>query len=264
MPELAEVEYFRKRWDPGIGDAVVAVQMHSNKRIFRGTDARLLKERLVRQKLRRSEARGKQMIFIFSGQNWLGIHLGMSGALRVEGPNFRAGLHDHLVLLQKRRALVFEDTRQFGRVRFHHGKDAPDWWQKSPPEIVSVEFNLAAMRRFVRRHGKAPIKASLLMQAGFPGIGNWMADEVLWRAHIAPQRKGDSLKVEEFAALWRSVRFVARASLQRIGRDNSEVPKGWLLHDRWRVGGKCPRHRTDLRREKIGGRTTAWCPRCQR
>ncbi|MGH7938163.1 MAG: DNA-formamidopyrimidine glycosylase family protein, partial [Chthoniobacterales bacterium] len=129
MPELAEVEYFRKRWNPGVGEAITNVQLHAEKRIFRGTDVRVFKHRLVRQKLLRSQARGKQMLFEFSNGHWLGIHLGMSGQLRVEPAGFRAEKHDHLVLEQKKRALVFRDPRQFGRVRFHHGKAPPDWWQ---------------------------------------------------------------------------------------------------------------------------------------
>ena len=89
MPELAEVEYFRKRWDAGLGKRIVAVQLHGEKRIFRETEARAIERQLVRQKLLRSVARGKQMLFVLSGGNWLGIHLGMSGKLRVEAANFR-------------------------------------------------------------------------------------------------------------------------------------------------------------------------------
>ncbi|HEY3663192.1 MAG TPA: DNA-formamidopyrimidine glycosylase family protein [Chthoniobacterales bacterium] len=263
MPELAEVEYFRKRWDTGLGQEIVAVQLHGEKRIFRGSDVRALKRHLVRQKLLRSEARGKQMLFVFSGENWLGIHLGMSGNLRTEGPGFRAGKHDHLVLQQAKQALVFRDARQFGRARLHHGKEAPSWWATGGPEIHSVQFHQKAMSDFVRRHARAPIKAVLLLQSGFPGIGNWMADEILWRAHIAPGREAGALSSEKLNALWRSVRFVARASLRTIGHDNSDPPKGWLLHERWKAGGKCPRHGTTLRRATIGGRTTAWCARCQ-
>ena len=264
MPELAEVEYFRKRWDAGIGDKIVAVELHAEKRIFRGIDPGEIKRRLVRQALLRSLARGKQMLFSFSNQNWLGIHLGMSGNLRIEAAHFEPEKHDHLVLRQKARALVFRDARQFGRVRFHHGKSAPEWWQASAPEIHAPEFSREVMTEFVRRHGRAPIKAALLLQAGFPGIGNWMADEILWRAKIAPRRKGGSLTKRELGTLWRSVRFVSRASLRTLGVDNSDPPKSWLLHERWKAGGKCPRHKTTLRRAKIGGRTAAWCPRCQK
>ena len=264
MPELAEVEYFRKRWDVGIGKKVLAVRLHGENRIFRGSDGRQLERQLVKQRLLRSVARGKQMLFVFSGDNWLGIHLGMSGNLRVEPTGFEPGKHDHLALAQKSQTLVFRDARQFGRVRFHHGKKAPEWWEESAPEIHSPEFSKRLMGEFVRQHSRAPIKAVLLLQSGFPGIGNWMADEILWRARIAPWRKAGALNTQKLAVLWRKVRFVSRASLRTIGRDNSDPPRDWLLHERWRDGGKCPRHGTQLRRATIGGRTTAWCPRCQR
>ena len=264
MPELAEVEYFRKQWDVGMGDKVLAVQLHGEKRLFRGTDVAALERRLTSQRLRRSTARGKQMLFVFGSDNWLGIHLGMSGKLRVESPTFQAEKHDHLVLRQKKRTLVFSDARQFGRVRFHHGAEAPGWWEAGAPEIHSPQFTKTRMREFVRRHGRAPIKAVLLLQSGFPGIGNWMADEILWRARIAPRRQGGKLDEEQVSALWRSTRFVSRASLLTIGRDNSDPPKGWLLHERWAAGGRCPRDRQMLRRTTVGGRTTAWYARCQR
>ena len=263
MPELAEVEYFRKRWDVGMGKKVVAVRLHGENRIFRDSDVLTLERRLVGQRLLRSVARGKQMLFVFSGDNWLGIHLGMSGNLRVEPTGFEPGKHDHLVLEQKSKALVFRDARQFGRVRFHHGLNAPPWWQAGAPEIHSPEFSKGLMSDFVRQHGRAPIKAVLLLQSGFPGVGNWMADEILWRARIAPWRKAGQLGKENLGALWRNVRFVSRASLRTIGHDNTDPPKDWLLHERWRDGGKCPRHGCKLRRATIGGRTTAWCPRCQ-
>ncbi len=264
MPELAEVEYFRKRWDVGIGKNVLAVRLHGENRIFRGSDVRQLEHQLVRQRLLRSVARGKQMLFVFSSENWLGIHLGMSGNLRAEPTGFEPGKHDHLVLEQKLQTLVFRDARQFGRVRFHHGKKAPEWWTESAPEIHSPEFTKRIMGEFVSRHSRAPIKAVLLLQSGFPGIGNWMADEVLWRAQVAPWRKAGALNTQELVLLWRMVRFISRASLRTIGRDNSDPPGDWLLHERWKDSGKCPRHGTKLRRATIGGRTTAWCPRCQR
>ena len=111
-------------------------------------------------------------------------------APHVEPAGFRAGKHDHLVLQQAKRALVFRDARQFGRVRFHHGKEAPDWWGTAVPEIHSAQFIRTTMREFVRRHARAPIKAVLLLQSGFPGIGNWMADEILWRARHRSATQG--------------------------------------------------------------------------
>ena len=84
MPELAEVEYFRRQWDAGLGHKILAVKLHPRKRIFRGTDTRSLVRHLTGSRLLRSVARGKQMLFQFSGDNWLGLHLGMTGKMRIE------------------------------------------------------------------------------------------------------------------------------------------------------------------------------------
>lgn len=264
MPELAEVEWYRKQWNAGLGDLIVDLALHARKRIFRGTNTRALREKLIGEKLLRSITRGKRLLFEFSGDNWLGLHLGMTGTLRVEAANFRAQKHDHLVLSQQDRALVFRDSRQFGRVRFHHGETEPDWWKNDVPEIISPEFDRKFVDQFLDRHRRAPIKAVLLLQNGFSGIGNWMADEILWRAKILPSRPAAKMSAEKRAALLRQSKFVAKRSLETLGRDYSDPPRSWLIHQRWKSDGVCPIHRRPLRRATIGGRTTAWCPRCQR
>ncbi len=264
VPELAEVEYYRKQWDGGLRRRVEAVQLHARKRIFRGASTRAIVRELSGSRLVQSTVRGKQMVFRFSGGSWLGIHLGMSGTLRCEAAGFRPLKHDHLVLQQSKRALIFRDPRQFGRVRFHHGDAAPDWWREAAPEISASAFNIRYVSAFLDRHRRAPIKAVLLLQSGFPGIGNWMADEILWRARIAPATCSGDLTAEQQAALRRAVRFVSSEALRTIGHDNADPPKSWLIHRRWRPGGVCPRDGSALARGTIGGRTTAWCPNCQR
>src|SRR5690242_9213589 len=122
MPELAEVEFYRKCWDSGIGKRITAVHVHAGKRIFRRTRPMDLAS-LAGRMLERSEARGKQLLFTFSGRSqcWLGLHLGMTGKLSVAGPNFAPGRHDHLVLYLVDGALVFHDPRLFGAVQFAEG-----------------------------------------------------------------------------------------------------------------------------------------------
>src|ERR1700691_3907576 len=129
MPELAEVEYYRKQWRRGLQRRILAVQLHVAKKIFRGTDVAALQKTLRGSTLLGSEAHGKQMLFRFSKGGWLGIHLGMTGKLRVERAAAVALKHDHLILRQSRHSLVFSDPRQFGRVLFHSGKTLPAWWQ---------------------------------------------------------------------------------------------------------------------------------------
>src|SRR4051812_27897383 len=263
MPELAEVEYFRKRWDPGLGRKILRVLLHPEKRIFRGTDIGLMEKLLPGSTLLNSEASGKQMVFRFTKNLWIGLHLGMTGDMRIEKPDFQPAKHDHLVLLQKERALVFEDCRQFGRVRFAQSKAPPDWWASIPAALTSSGFTAKTMELFLQRHRKLPIKAGLLLQTGFPGVGNWMADEILWRARLDPHTRAGEVIGDKSRALWKQVRFVCQAAIHHIGTDWSDLPKGWLFHERWKKTGSCPKHRTPLKRETIGGRTTAWCARCQ-
>jgi formamidopyrimidine-DNA glycosylase len=263
VPELAEVEYYRTRWNPGLGEKILAVHLHTGKRVFRGTDESALRQ-LAGQRLQGSEASAKQMLFRFSGDYWLGIHLGMTGRLSVEPRAFAPGKHDHLVLFQGKRALVFNDVRQFGRVLIHRGKEAPVWWSRIPPAVTSQAFTLQRMGLFLDRRAKLAIKAALLLQDGFPGVGNWMADEILWRAGIDPARPCASLTAVERRKLWREIRFVSREALKKIGKDFGDPPRNWLFHERWGRKGRCPKHKTPLQHETIGGRTTASCPKCQR
>jgi formamidopyrimidine-DNA glycosylase len=264
MPELAEVEWFRKQWD-GLGDKIVTVELHARKRVFRGTNTRALQRNLSGQTLLSSAARGKRMLFKFSDNNWLGIHLGMTGTLRVEPTTaFHRDKHDHLVLRQETRALVYRDSRQFGRIRFSHGQNEPEWWNTTVPEIIAPEFRRKFVDQFLARHRKAPIKAVLLLQNGFSGIGNWMADEILWRAKVLPSKRTGRLSGPERAAIFQAAKFVVKKSLQTLGKDFADPPRNWLIHQKWKRDGICPLHRTQLRHAIIGGRTTACCPKCQR
>jgi formamidopyrimidine-DNA glycosylase len=264
MPELAEVEFYRKQWRRGLKQRILAVELHPASRIFRGADTEALRRALTGTVLVNSEAHGKQMFFRFSGNAWLGLHLGMTGRLRVEPPGAAAGRHDHLLLRQRRQCLVFSDPRQFSRARFHRGRTPPPWRTNLPPSILSNLFTPGAMERFLRRHGRSPLKAVLLRQDGFPGVGNWMADEVLWRAGLRPSRPAGRVKPAEAKKLYRELRRVCRGALRTVGRDYRDPPPTWFFHRRWRRGGACPRDGSPLRRAQIGGRTTCWCPSCQK
>lgn len=262
MPELAEVELSRRVWDAALGERVVDVVIATPPaRVFRETDPGALREGLVGHAFARSEARGKQLVARF-GERWLGLHLGMSGSLLLEPAGYEPRRHDHLVLQLERHALVFHDPRHFGRVRYAEGDDEPAWWASIAPSVVGDGFTAALLGDFLRRRARSPLKAVLLMQQRFPGVGNWMADEILWRARMHPATLAGDLDAARVAALWRTVRRVARLAIDTID-DAWEYPATWLFAHRWEAGGACPRCATALARDAVGGRTTCWCPRCQ-
>ncbi len=263
MPELAEVEYFRKQWAVGEGERILRVAAHFSSRIFRGISEHAFVDALTGAKFIASEARGKQTIFRFNGAE-VGIHLGMTGKLSVEAADFTPGRHDHLVLYQKNRALVFSDSRLFGRILFHSGKGEAPWWVKLPPDVLSSEFTESLVDTFLTRRKGSPIKAVLLMQERFLGIGNWMADEILWQARLYPGTRAGDLTKEETHAIWKMTRHVTREALATVGKDWADPPVDWLFHQRWGKKGTCPRCGVELKRKEIGGRTTSWCPQCQK
>jgi formamidopyrimidine-DNA glycosylase len=273
MPELAEVDFYRQRWQTaGAGRRIAAVRLHPQAKVFRGMKPAALKRALPGARMLSSETAAKQMLFRFNGGRWLGIHLGMTGELTVEAAGYAVQKHDHLVLDTAGAALVFSDPRMFGRVQWHQGAEPPSWWTGIAPAILSRAFTVNAVADFLRRRARAPIKAVLLMQERFPGIGNWMADEILWRAAIHPKQPAGTLTPREVRTLWRECRHVCRLALDAIaGRGdrrspdlNRHIPQSWLFRHRWEDGGRCPRTGRPLVREEIGGRTTCWSPARQK
>lgn len=274
MPELAEVAFYAKRWRLAAQQQkIVAVQVHAQARVFRARrTAATLAHALPGTTLLAAETAAKQMAFRFSGDLWLGLHLGMSGELRVAAADQAPGRHDHLVLRTATHALVFSDPRMFGRIDFATGPAAPDWWSGLAPPLLSRAFTAPAVGDFLRRHARAPLKAVLLRQERFPGIGNWMADEILWRAALHPRRPAGSLRPAEVRTLWRTCRRVARMALATIAGPgdtlppdlNVHIPPTWLFLHRWTDGGRCPRTGAALVRETVGGRTSCWSPARQK
>ncbi len=265
MPELAEVAFAAKAWKAGKGALVTKVETRAESRVFRDVSPAALGRDLSGSVLLGHETHGKKMLFRFSEDGWLGLHLGMTGSLRREKADCRpVDRHDALVLRQEKRALVFRDPRQFGRVLFHQGPDAPEWWRDLPPAVTSAAFTLDLVRGALARRPRSPVKAALLAQEIFPGVGNWMADEILWRARIHPARPSGSLSRDKLRALHEASVFVAQGALATVGERGGDPPEDWLFHVRWKDGGTCPATGKPLRREEIAGRSTCWCPARQR
>lgn len=263
MPELAEVEFYRKKWEKGLGFPIRKTHLNAAKRVFRDCKPSLIRKSLQGSSLTDAIASGKQMLFRADGPAWLGIHLGMTGKLLVESSNYRPEPHDHLVLYTDQNALIFNDFRLFGRLRFAIGPEEPDWWKDRALDVTADPFTYSFMRNKIGE-SRRPVKAVLLDQSIFPGVGNWMADEILWRARIVPHRPWNGLKEAEHREIWKRARQVCRDALRVIGTDWSTPPRTWLFNHRWKDGGTCPKTGKPLIRAQIAGRTTCYSPAWQR
>jgi formamidopyrimidine-DNA glycosylase len=194
---------------------------------------------------------------------WI-VHLGMTGRMMVCEPQAEMAKHTHAVLrLASGRELRFVDPRRFGRLSVTHG------FQAAGSEPLEVE-----LERFVRlfRGRKTPIKSALLNQKLLSGVGNIYADESLFRAGIRPRRRAASLTHEDLRRLYPAVQEVLKEAIALGGSSISDYvdadgEEGFfqLQHRVYgREGEPCLACKTPIKRVVIAGRSSHYCPKCQR
>ena len=196
---------------------------------------------------------------------WI-VHLGMTGRLQVCDPQTEIAKHTHAILkLTSGRELRFVDPRRFGRlsVASAAGFDA------SGVEPLEVDLD-----RFVElfRGRKTPIKSALLNQKLLRGVGNIYADESLFRAGIRPRRRAASITHEQLRKLYLSIQEVLKEAIALGGSSvsdyvNADGEEGFfqLQHRVYgREGEPCLVCKTPVKRVVIAGRSSHYCPKCQR
>ena len=201
---------------------------------------------------------GKLLLMHTDGPT-IGLRFGMTGVLGVDGddgldelvygPSRRDPAWVRLRIVTTSGELFVRDPRILGSVELD-----PNTAAFGPDATTITAGQLAA----AVRGSRSPIKARLLDQHRVAGVGNLIADEVLWRASIAPQRPAGSLGAVEVRRLHRHVRSTVADLLKRGGSHLGRMT------DQRKPGGCCPRDGTPLQRATVGGRTTWWCPAHQR
>lgn len=234
---------------------------------------------------------GKQLAIEAVDGRVLVVQLGMSGQLLTTGggaerravkrtpPQATAAAslstHRHLAwhftaARDRSGALIFRDPRRFGGVSSYASMDAlrETAWGALGPDALTIDAPTLALRL----RGARAIKAALLDQAVLAGVGNIYADEALFRARVRPTRRAGALTHEEIECLATALRSVLASAVQHDGSTlrDYRAPRGQpgraqLLHAVYgRAGELCLACRCKLRHMRLAGRTTTWCPTCQR
>lgn len=261
MPELPEVETLRGQLSPLIVRRRVKEVRHGTHPRFSGIHA--ARGSLVRT----LDRRGKYLLLGISHDRELVLHLGMTGQLLWgEQPED----HVHLGLVFTVGTLWFRDPRRFGRAVIVPAGDYSSLPTLSclGPEPDSEEFTVRRVEEFLKVPG-GPVKGRLLEQRLVAGVGNYIADEVLWHARVHPARR--SLTADECFRVHRETRRIIRESLAMGGVserdylhvDGSRGRFGDRLAAHGRGGEPCLRCKTPLRHARVAGRGTVWCPSCQ-
>ncbi|RXH58659.1 DNA-formamidopyrimidine glycosylase [Granulicella sibirica] len=198
------------------------------------------------------------------------IHLGMTGRLLVSEPDVPMPPHTHAVLtLSGGREIRFVDARRFGRLSVHHLAAHAEKYEGPgrEPLTISVEDFIALFRG-----RKTPIKAALLNQSLLHGVGNIYADESLFRAGIRPRRQAGRLNRAELSKLREALTVVLKHAIQLGGSSVSDYVdadgvRGFfqLEHKVYsRTGKPCVVCGTPIKKITVGGRSTHFCPACQK
>lgn len=264
MPELPEVETIVRYLRPRLrGKRILDWEIKTTGvlRDAGGSDA--VYKKIIKQKIIGLERRGKNIFLKLESGNYLLFHLMLTGQLLWNPVGERK--HDRLVLkLSGNNKLVFNDLRRFGKCELAFPEKlelGPD-----PLTIKFTEFkNLLA-----RKKGK--IKSLLMDQKILAGIGNIYADEILWYAGIRPTRSAISLGAIKLESLYKAIKKVLKLAIKKGGSsardylrpDGSEGKYYQVRKVYQREGEKCARDGAIIKRIKIGGRSSHFCPKHQK
>jgi formamidopyrimidine-DNA glycosylase len=254
VPELPDVEGFRRTLERHTRRGRIKDVEVTDAGVVRNTDPATFRRALRGHRFHTPQRRGKWLVASTDGPVLL-IHFGMTGSLEWDAEPHR---HDRMVLRLDGHELRYRDLRKLQGLWLAHdeeeaariiGRQGPDAWGITKAQLKE--------RLSGKRTG---LKVALMDQAVVAGLGNLLTDELLWRARLNPQRRPHALTPTEWGRLHRALGRVLKDSIE-VGH----VPRrdSWLTGVRDDSDPACPRCRRALRRTRIGGRTTLWCPTCQ-
>jgi formamidopyrimidine-DNA glycosylase len=226
------------------------------------------------RKIEAVERRGKWIILSLAGERFLIIHLGMTGQLTVTSAEAPVADHTHLIfeLNDGREQLRFRDIRRFGSATLHAGQAAlEEFFGHSGlgPEPFGLDANYWRQRLAATRRN---LKAVLLDQRVVAGVGNIYADEALYEAKLHPALVAHKLSRAQADRLREAVVTVLTRAIEKRGSSIRNYVGGSGLKGEYqrefRVYGQfeqpCPRCRKPIARSRLAGRSTHFCPRCQK
>jgi len=269
VPELPEVETIANGLNKRVaGDVIESVWVGSRKQPLKSRPAQIIRV-LEGSRITRVSRVGKHIVaYLENGRGpaeWV-IHLGMTGKMLVAAPENVVEKHTHLIAkLASGRELRFVDPRMFGKLQVLPGKSF------SAPGAEPIHADKEHFMKLFKGR-KTPIKSALLNQALLSGIGNIYADESLFRAGIRPRRRAASLTRADLLHLYDAIQEVLAEAIAAGGSSVSDYvdadgQEGFfqLVHRVYqRTGEPCLVCKTPIKRVVIGGRSSHYCPKCQK
>lgn len=274
MPELPEVETIRRILEPQLkGRQIVSVSV-KNPQIIAYPETDIFSKILVGQTITSMSRRGKFLTIHFESNDSLTLHLRMTGQLLVTPNDFPEEKHTHLVAgLSDNMEIRYIDVRRFGRLWYLQADEADTVTGRSKLGIEPFDELLTAdylKSKLGKR--KKPIKEMLLDQSIVTGIGNIYSDEILFSACIYPETRCSDMTAEQWEQLAKAIpdillwgieanKMTAEEYLAGMGKEYRNTP---FLKAYGHEGKPCPNCGSLFEKISIGGRSSCFCPRCQK
>ena len=274
MPELPEVEtVVRDLRGAVVGRTVQRVEVR-HPGVIRYPPPEAFAAGLTGARFESVDRVGKFMFCALSTGDELVVHLGMTGHVLVCSPDDALAPHTHIrALLDDGRELRYDDARRFGRVLLgsRQALRAARVLPALGVDPLSDAFTAAHLDS-VLRHTTRMLKAALLDQGGVAGLGNIYVDEACFLAGVRPTRRCNKLTRRQRAAIFDAIPVILHKAIDARGSSIDDYRDVWnaqgSMQERLQVYGRggqpCYRCGTTLARTLVGGRTTVYCPRCQK
>ncbi|WYZ37927.1 hypothetical protein EsH8_II_001433 [Colletotrichum jinshuiense] len=290
MPEIAEVarcvHFLRLHL---VGKKIAKVSAPDDANVFGkvGTSGPAFEKAVKGRKVVSVGSQGKYFWITFDKPPHAVMHLGMTGWIHIKGDktaytNYYKKMKDGEADVWPPKywkfqleteeapkvAAAFTDPRRFGRVRLVDcpgddiRKHSP-LKENGPDPVVDVDIFTEAYLKKKMQSRHVPVKALLLDQSHISGIGNWVADEVLYQSRLHPEQYCDSFSEKEIRSLYEAIRYVCQTAVDKLG-DSDEFPADWLFNHRWGKGNKAAAsslpNGEKLAFITVGGRTSCYAP----
>jgi formamidopyrimidine-DNA glycosylase len=241
--------------------AIVACEIH-DERLVRPARARTVAASLTGRTVVRVERRGKWLRLVLDDENFLFVHLAMTGWFEhaaTDEPLRHERARITAVRGKKKTRVAYVDPRRWGRWLVASA-DIPAWAALGPdPLAEKLDPNVLSAK--LSRRKRQSIKEALLDQRLIAGVGNIQAAEALWKAAIDPRSPAASITLVELRAIIRGIRWTIARTLKDLAKGDAGEADPWIAYGH--KGRPCPRCGAGFVRIELGGRTTTFCPGCQ-
>lgn len=264
MPELPDVEVLGRYFEStALHKQIDSVDVRSDY-VLKGISRNELKDHLIGKAFGMVKRHGKFLFANFEDSNeWLVLHFGMTGDLKYYKKEDREPEYD-LVSIQFENGyqLAYVMTRKLGEVRIINDKQAFIQERELGPDVYSDAFTFDKFKELLTGR-RGMIKPTLMNQGIMAGIGNVYSDEILFQTGIHPETKVNQLTGEDLRKIYQVMQDVLQTSI-----DNQAIPDhfpdDYITPLRGEEGASCPKCKGKLKRIVVSGRSSYFCPECQK